>query len=221
MGAKPLGDAGLSAYAQTLIRIKAQQLSRKPGFNRSDQEDLEQELAAHYLARQHLFDPRRGATSTFADRVLRSAVAIILRDRRRKKRAAGFRAKSLDVPTGGNDEGPLTFRDLISEVDLGRRLGTVSDYDQDAESAAAVAEAFQSLPPDLQELCQRLMNGSATAVARDMCVSRYWMRSAMERVRRHFQRHGLGDSRESTDASPTDGISKGQRARDASAGDVP
>ena len=79
--------AVLTTYAQSLIRFKAKQLSRKPGFSRTDEEDVAQELTAYLLSRAHLFDPRRASADTFADRVIRTAKAMLLRDRRRQQHA--------------------------------------------------------------------------------------------------------------------------------------
>ncbi|MBE3123871.1 MAG: hypothetical protein IMZ65_03630, partial [Planctomycetes bacterium] len=86
MGVHPVHAALTTKYVQTLIRIKARAVARQPGFSQSDQDDLEQDLAIHVLKQAHYFDPDRGSVRTFIARVVDSAVAMMLRDRRRLKR---------------------------------------------------------------------------------------------------------------------------------------
>ena len=194
MESPPARDAVLTAYAQSLIRFKAKQLSRKVGFSRSDEEDLSQELTKHLLARAHRFDPKRASANTFAERVIRTAVAMLLRDRRRQKRAAGFIAQSIEGSSAPSDEGVASLRDTLTEADLGRRIGTSASDPERAELIAAVAQAFQSLPAEDREVCRRLMEGTEASVAREMAISRRQVRNAIERIRRRFQAAGLGDS---------------------------
>ena len=187
-------NALLTAYAQSLIKFKARQLSRKPGFSRSDEEDVSQELTAHLLTQAGLYDPKRGSANTFADRVIKSAIAMLLRDRRRQKRAAGFTAQSLEQTYVRQDQGIASLRDVLGLADLYRRTGAGDDDERRAETVAAVIEAFQSLPPDLQDLCRRLIDGTAASAARELGISRRQFRNAIERVRHHFEASGLEDS---------------------------
>lgn len=186
-------DAVLSGYAKSLIRHKARQLCRNLGFSSTDREDLEQELTMHLLTKAHLFDPGRASSSTFAERVIRTTIAMMLRDRSRQKRAAGFKALSLEGTDVVQGHGIASLRDLLRPSDLGRRTG-MGDEERRAETVAAVNDALQSLPPDLQDLCSRLINGTTASAARDMGISRRQVRNAIERVRRHFEASGLGDS---------------------------
>jgi RNA polymerase sigma-70 factor, ECF subfamily len=193
MGTGPARDAVLTAYAQSLIRFKAKQLSRKPGFSRSDEDDVAQELTAHLLARAHLFDPSRASANTFAARVIQSAIAMLLRDRRRLKRAAGFAAQSLERTFVEQDQGMTSLREAIGALDLGRRTGADSEEGRRAEAVTDFVEVFQAMPPDLQDLCQRLIDGSEASVARDLGISSRQVRQALERIRNHFRAAGLGD----------------------------
>lgn len=194
MGTEPPRDADLPAYAQSLIAYKAQQLSRKREFSRDDPRDLEQDLRTYLLSRSHLFDPSRASPSTFVDRVISSGIAMMLRDRRRKKRAPSLTAQSLEGTRARSDEEVASLRDMLTEVDLRRRIGTAASDQDRAELIAAVVEAFQLLPQDLQDLCRRLIDGTAASVARELGVSRRQVRNAIERVRRHFEAAGLADS---------------------------
>ncbi len=193
MQSPPARDAALSEYAQSLIRFKAKQLSRKPGFSRTDEDDVAQGLTVRLLERAHLFDPNRASVRTFAERVIRSAVAMLLRDRRRQNRAAGFVAQSLEGTRARSDEDVDSLRDMLTEGDLRRRLGTVASNQNRAELIAAVVEVVRSLPAADQEICQRLIEGTVTSVARDLGVSRRQVRNTIKRIRRHFEAAGLGE----------------------------
>jgi len=66
-------DRVLTEYAESSIRVKARQLTRRPEFNRSDREDLEQELWLALLSQAGQYDPKRASLHTFIDRVVASA----------------------------------------------------------------------------------------------------------------------------------------------------
>ncbi len=95
-------------YARTLIRVKAKQLVRQPGFKRSEQRDIEQDLMVHLLAQADRFDPTRSSIDTFVDRVVDSGAGMLVRARKRLKRCPeeGIEIKSLAVVVEQVDEPP-------------------------------------------------------------------------------------------------------------------
>ena len=187
-------DAVLTAYAKSLITFKARQLKRKRVFRRESPQDLEQDLTTYLLSRAHLFDPRRASASTFADRVIRSGIAMMLRDRLRQKRAPELDNVSLEQSSPGSDEDAVSMRDALTEADLRRRLGTAASEREQAELIAAVQETIRSLPPEEQELCRRRMAGTETSSAEALDMSRSRLRRALESMREHFEKAGLGNS---------------------------
>lgn len=193
MGTDPARVAALTAYAQSLIKTKARQLSRNPTLRGMDPDDIAQELVLVLLSRAHKYDPARGASrDTFADRVINSAIATLLRDQQRQKRAGNARTVSINQSkTGGGDES-ATLGELLSAIDGARRAGT--DPDEKAELIEDLAEALWLLPPDLQIVCRKLMDQPEASVARDMGMSRRQTRKAMARIRSHFETSGFGDS---------------------------
>ncbi len=194
MGSAPARDAVITAYAKSLIKLKAQQLVRRPGFSRTDQEDLEQQLTLYLLQKAHHFDPTRASVNTFSDRVIRSAVAMILRDRRRLKRAAGFAAQSLDLKIEGADGATVTLGQTLSQTDAGRRTGTASrDSALDHDTVTDVGDVLKRVPPRLRDIAQRLKHKPPGAVARDLGISRRQIRKAMDELRQRFEDAGLGD----------------------------
>jgi RNA polymerase sigma factor (sigma-70 family) len=195
MGVHPVHAALTTEYVQKLISIKARQLVRKPGFSRSDQPDAEQELVAHILRAAHLFDPGRGSVRTFIARVVDSAVAMILRDRRRLKRAAGFRVLSLADPAFSGTDHESTLAETIEEADLRRRCGggVCRRDDEDRVQAIDLARILAGLPPHLQEMAGWLKEESEAAVARDLGISRRQVRKAVAQIREAFEAAGLAE----------------------------
>lgn len=192
MGTAPAHDAVLTAYAKSLIQIKARQLSHKAGFNRSDEDDLRQELTMHLLRQAHRFDPGRASVNTFIARVVGSYVVTLLRRRARSKRAPGYFTQSLDQPVGNADGKVAVLRDRLSEADLGRRTGRGPDNSTERRDLAdAVSQAIASLPVELQDICSRLGEGTIASVARDLGVSRCQVAKAIARIREHFRASGL------------------------------
>jgi RNA polymerase sigma factor (sigma-70 family) len=193
MGVHPVHAALSTEYVQTLIRIKARQLIRHPGFSRSDQEDLEQELRGHVLKQAHHFDPSLVCVNTFIARVVDSAVAMILRDRRRKKRAAGHRLQSLEGTTLLNEGEEKTLLDVLVDEDLHRRHGVHGAGDEErGDVSADTAAVLSRLAPDPREIAHLLMEGAREAtIARALGISRRQVRSAVAAIRRHLKDAGL------------------------------
>jgi RNA polymerase sigma-70 factor (ECF subfamily) len=170
MGATPARDAVLTAYVQSLIQFKARQICKKKGFSRSDEQDLAQELILRVLQKAPQYDPGRGASNTFAARVVESSVKVILRERRRLKRSAGFTAVSLDAPAVAN--GGLSWGMTLREEDGRRRHGTQLPGACHAQDAEAFATALRQMPAELAVVAQRLMQGNVASVARELGTSR-------------------------------------------------
>jgi hypothetical protein len=94
-------DFVLTNYARNLIQVKARQLCRRREFLPADQADLQQELWLMLCERVDAFDPAKASLDTFIDRVVNTAVGVILRNRQRLKRNTGGPVVSLD--DSGND----------------------------------------------------------------------------------------------------------------------
>jgi len=94
-------DFVLTNYARNLIQVKARQLCRRREFLPADQADLQQELWLMLCERADAFDPAKASLDTFIDRVVNTAVGVILRNRQRLKRNTGGPVVSLD--DSGND----------------------------------------------------------------------------------------------------------------------
>lgn len=189
-------DDVVNEYAQTLIRVKAKQLVRQPGFSRSDQEDIQQDLMVHLLSQADHFDPQRGSINTFIARVVDSGVAMLVRDRGRLKRCPeeGVEIESLETMVDQNGGAPAPLWSLVSHADLRRRTGVDSLTEaQVYELAEAVSEVCESLPRELQEVCRSLLVRNRAETERVLKLSRRRLNTLLTEIRRRCAQAGLAN----------------------------
>lgn len=187
----------VTEYARTLIRVNAKQIVRRPGFSRSDQADVEQDLVVHLLCQAQHFDPDRGSLNTFISRVVDSAVAMLVRERERFKRNPGDDAEvqSLADMVPQPDGPPEPLARLISRNDLERRTGVASLSDaQLFDLASDVASVLPSLPPKLQDVCRSLLTRNRSETEAELGISRRGLEAAIAAIREHFEKTGLTKS---------------------------
>jgi RNA polymerase sigma factor (sigma-70 family) len=182
-------------YAKTSIRVKARQLCRRADFNRSEREDVEQDLWLHLLTQAQNFDSERSALNTFIDRMVNSAAAHLVRRRESDMRADGFRTHSLDASPRGKDQHKKSLRSSLSPDDGTRRSFTIPKSDLDEfENREALEFALASMPDGVRNLCSRVMGGeSPTALARELGISRRRVRRMLDEAREHLERAGFGE----------------------------
>lgn len=184
----------VTKYARTLIRVKAKQIVRRPGFSRSDQPDIEQSLVVYLLEQAQHFDPNRASLNTFIARVIDSAVAMLLRGQGRAKRnpAGDAEVQSLAEKVPQPDGPPEPLARLISQLDLERRTAGASLSDaQLFELVADVASVIPTLPPELQEICRSLLTRNCSETEAELGLSRRKRQAAMEAIREQFVNSGL------------------------------
>ena len=182
----------LTDYAKNLIEFKARQLSRRRGMGQADREEIQQELWLAVVNQADHFDPARASLDTFIDRVVNTAVAMILRDRERQKRANGFQAVSLDAVSKDDDRSKQPLAAKITEDDHHRRLGTERrDECADREQAEAVATALGHMPPEVNNVCRRVMGGSISSAADELKTSRRQIRKSLAEARPHVESAGI------------------------------
>lgn len=183
MGNPESRDAALSAYASSLIKFKAQQLDRKRALHGMSSDDIAQELRARLLAEAHRFDPERGASfDTFANRIINTAIASLLRDQKRKKRAGESHNVSLDQPGKGGKEESATLGGQLSDADRIRHTG-VTRPDRAEEILAEV----ESWPEQDRQLFFDLLENTVAAVARARGITRQRVYRLMEHMRKRFE----------------------------------
>jgi len=176
--------------------VKARQIVRRPGFSRSDTGDVEQDLYLHLLSQAQQFDPTRGSINTFVARVVDSAVAMLVRERRRNKRApaAGVVVQSVEVMVDQPDGPPAPLGSTLSQADAERRTGgdPMSNTEM-FELVEDVAHLIDALPHDLQAFCRVRMERNRTETEHDLGLARRKYDAAVELIRQHFAQVGFGE----------------------------
>ena len=179
-------------YAQSCVRFKARQLSRRSEFRRCDEDDLRQELWLILLREAHRFDPRRASLNTFIDRVLQTAAGMIVRRPYRQKRVLDRKAVSLDGIKVVTGDGRQALADSISDADLSRRTGVTRRGKTACHDAAdAFAHTIGAMPDDVRDVCRQVMGGTISSAARQLGRSRRQVRKALQAARPYFERAGL------------------------------
>ncbi|NLY01552.1 MAG: RNA polymerase subunit sigma-24 [Rhodopirellula sp.] len=177
-------DPKLQEYVDEIIRHKARQLSRKPGFSPSDQEDIEHELFIAILERWPSFDSKRASARTFVARVVASKAVSLVRTCQAAKRGVR-QSTSLN---GDATNGAFEF----DEDQVRARRGIHSRSDVEAVSLRLdVAGVVADLPDDLRRLCERLLRESVSEAARSSGQHRTTLYRAISDLRKRFTESGL------------------------------
>jgi RNA polymerase sigma factor (sigma-70 family) len=192
----PQGSHVYTEYARTLIRVKARQIVRRPGFSSADTDDVEQDLFLYLLVQIQQFDPSRGSLNTFITRVIDSAIAMKIRERQRGKRTpeTGVVVQSLEAMIDQPDGPPAPLGATLSLDDAQRRTGADAKSDIDLfERTNDVEHLIDALPPELQAVCRARMDRNRQETERDLGLSRRKYDAAIEQIREHFARGGFGE----------------------------
>ena len=178
-------------YAHTLIRVKAKQVVRGRGFNRSDLPDVEQELFVQLIKQAPNFDPERSSLNTFIAKVVESAVGMLVRRRRRDKRSPGQGAQiqSLETTIDAGSGSPTPLWATITPEDQDRKTGKVSMTDAELlELVESVRFVLSGLPEDLQRICRQLMRTNRADATRELNISRRKLGMAIDEIRKHVRK---------------------------------
>ncbi len=185
-------------FVSTLIRIKAHQLCRRPGFSRSEIDDLTQEMYLYLWRKAHLFDPLRGTIEAFVTDALKSWVGMELRRRHRHKRWNGFATVSIETTTIECDGDATPLADLLGESDARRRTFRNRPTPLDLLMLEErVRHGLSQLTAEERELLHHVAEHGVASAARtwsqrlDRNVSRRQIDNALRRMRRHFEDPGL------------------------------
>lgn len=184
----------LTDYAKKLIRFKSRQLCRRRDFRFDEPEDVQQELWMALLKAIEQFDPNKASLNTFIDRVVYSAVAMLVRTRqRREEQKNGIGTDSLDdLAVVGSDQ-PQSKGELVTDNDLHRRTGKwPRDERQHRENCEAITRALSAMPNAQRRLCRRLMTSSVQSLSRQLGISRRQVRNRIAANRPYFEQFGLG-----------------------------
>ncbi len=170
----------LDPYASRVIRIKAQQLIRRPEFTQSDRADIEQELWLDLLLRFARFDGDRARHETFVNMVVNHKVATLIEARQAGKRDHRIPTYSLDEEIVDGDGDPIQ-REAITRCEALQEMPRPSDLGMDLD------RAVRRLPHDLQLLAARLSSESITEISRTTGVPRSTLNDHVRKLRRFLE----------------------------------
>jgi RNA polymerase sigma factor (sigma-70 family) len=173
-------------FATGLVRYAARRLARSPWLQRSDEDDLAQELAIKLCKSESYFNPATGTWETYVHVVVMRHAATLLRDASASKRRHP-RMISLNVTIDVRGT-PVELIHTITQRDYDRRrlCRTQSEADE-ATRRMDVESALTDLPPKQQQWLRRLMQDSVAAVAREIAVPVSTLRSRCRSLRPIFR----------------------------------
>lgn len=180
------------SFASQLIRHKARQLVRHPGFRQFEQEDIEQELRKELVQKYSNFDPDRARETTFIARVIENKTVSLVRIRTAEKRDFRRNANSLNETVrdadGGSVERVQTFDTSAARNHTGQ--SPRSDEEQ-SQLRLDIAEVLKSLPDELRHLAELLQEMSEYAASRNLGKSRRQVAKDVACLRKLFEDHDL------------------------------
>jgi len=182
----------IDQFAARLIRRKANQLIGRPGFNRSDKEDIEQELRLKLIKHSSSYCPQKGHRHAFVTAIVERRAANLLRDRYAKKRAP-HRIRSLNIVIAEEAGDVIELEDTITQCELDACRGwSARDAHELAELVQDMSDTIARLPKHLKELAEGLKTQSIAELARNTGVRRTTLNESVRRLRRRFEKAGLG-----------------------------
>jgi len=185
----------INEYAESVIRVKARQLVGTAGFTTSDVADIEQELRIELLLRLPKFDPQKATYNTFVSCLVGRKCAKLIRHRMRELRDYRRNCCSLDDVVVDGD-GSFTARAETmdrDETDI-RTDKRARSREEQAQLRSDVGFALAALPDDLRALAECVMNTpTLTKAAKQLGMHRSALYEAIDQLRSHFGKAGLGD----------------------------
>ena len=155
----------LDADIRYLIRTKARQLCRTPGFARHERDDLEQELTLRLLQRLRAFDSAKASFYCFALVVL-DRVAIHLREARSAACRSDSGTISLESRVIGSEGKPSSLAALVGDDERSNRVGRyTASQTETIDTSIDVQTVVAELSGHLQELSQQLVTANRTEIA--------------------------------------------------------
>jgi len=176
-------DPTLLQAAHPFVLGKARRLSRRRGFNRSDREDIEQELRLHLIQQAAKFDPTITTWEKFVSFILDKRGISLLRQQTAEKRSPLREECSLN--------------DSVRDAD-----GRIVDRHQTTPEASRDFRVLMDLHADLEVLRQRISDeawlvarglgeGNLASIAREQGWSRATADRHMRELRQACEDLGL------------------------------
>ena len=186
------GYAGIDDYAAKTVRLTAHALVRRGALPEQDRSDIEQELMLDLLRRLPQFDPSRATYRTFVARVVAHRAAGLLAASRTE--GASIRRATLSLHEEIEDSGGERIErgDALDEdADRRDQRPSARDREEARDLRLDVADVVATLPPELRELCEWLLNHSVTETSRSTATSRGTLWHRMQPIRKGLAAAGL------------------------------
>ena len=196
----------LPSYISTLIQVTVKKMIGSCGLNKSDQEDLEQQIAFEVIRRRSKFDPAKAHEKTFLARLVEHAVADIFAARKAGNR--DYRREDGSLGQWMKDSAGKWVRrgETITEESAGQRTGGPGALPEELRDLAIdMEEAAALLPARLREIYEQFKtHGSVQEIARVIGLHPSSVYESLAQIRQRFEKAGLGDYLPPSPTNPTD-----------------
>jgi len=174
-------------YELTLIRIKSRKLIGKAGFIPDDLEDIRQEIILDLLQRLPNYDPAKSSRHTFINDLIDNRITDMVREKIALKRDYQAEPQSLDAAVGGFiASGAVTKK----ELPWNRGMKMMSEFEI-FEMRQDIIRVLEKLPPNLREICFRLLSDNICTVAEETGIPKATLIGHLKKIRNHFEISGL------------------------------
>jgi hypothetical protein len=185
-------DWVLQPRIAALLQKKARRLAKSPGFTRSDEPDIEQELRLHLLAKTSKFNASRASLETFASRLLKHRIISLARRVGAKKCDYRRNDASLNDKIHDREGGSVELVDTIETLAGRRHTGQrVPSQDELKQLAIDVADTNRSQSAELRTFAALLSHVSEFAAAQVMGISRRRAAGHVAALRALYEERGL------------------------------
>ena len=174
-------------FTVRLLRAIAKELTNYGGFEYHEREDLEQDLRTALVQRLPLFKPEKSSLKTFIRRVVKCKAADLVEHRYRQMRNAEFEEEEGldDIRADGT-----CLLDSVTNDCHDLRLGIERrDPQEEFELQQDVQATLKSLPPDLQQVCQVVLEHKHSPEE----MREFFSEKVLKQLHAHFARAGLED----------------------------
>lgn len=173
--------------AQPLVLAKARKLSRRRGFNRSEEDDIRQDLWTHLIRQTPEFDPTITTWEKFVSYILDKYCISLVRHRTAEKRSPDREECSLNAPVLDGDGRVVERHQTTPEASsTWQRL---YDLRRDA------AEFRNGLPTELHRQVMDALGrgGTVNSIAGELGIPRRMAERCVAELRERFGRSSLRD----------------------------
>lgn len=185
-------NVSIDSTLLAIVGATAIKLAGTYGFNRSDRDDIRQELLLDCWIRLRKFHPTKSSRRTFLHRLVRHRVATLLDAWHAACRDYQMCRDSLVAPVQLASGESIEFWETVSSDDYDGRTGrSVLSSRERAELQIDVATVIASLPAELAAVALLLKSVNAVDAGRRLGLCRSTLYRRLVRIREVFASAGL------------------------------